>query len=85
LEGGGDQFAKARAVLGPKITVDVIEFMRIVEKMDRPVVVIHNPGGLGFSRNWEYLASYKGFLFHTVSRKQLAFMNCELYETKKMD
>ncbi len=81
---GEDQNAKAKAVLGPKITVDVIEFLKIVEKMDRPVVVINNPGGLGFNKTWQYLTSYKGFLFHTLSKKELAFENCEIFEAKKI-
>jgi len=81
---GEDLNAKAKAVLGPKITVDAVDFLKIVEKMDRPVVVINSPGGLGFSRTWQYLTSYKGFLFHTVSKKELAFENCEIYEAKKI-
>ena len=64
--------------------MDVIEFLKIVEKMDRPVVVINNPGGLGFNKTWQYLTSYKGFLFHTLSKKELAFENCEIFEAKKI-
>jgi hypothetical protein len=83
LEGGGAA-AQAKAVLGPKITVQPLDFMRIVAQMNRPVVVINNPGGIGFSKTWQYLTSYKGFLFHTVSKKELTFDNCEIFEAKKI-
>jgi len=76
--------SQAKAVLGPKITVSPAEFLRVVSKMDKPVVVVNNPGGLGFSKSWQYLTSYKGFLFHTVSKAQLFFPNCEVYEAKKI-
>ena len=83
LEGGGAA-TQAKAVLGPKITVSPNDFLKIVGKMDRPVIVVNNPGGLGFSRTWQYLTSYKGFLFHTVSKSEMFFPNCEVYEAKKM-
>jgi hypothetical protein len=83
LEGGGEA-AKAKAVLGQKITVAPDEFMRIVSRMDRPVVVVNNPGSLGFTKSWQYLTSYKGFVFHTVSKNALSFPGCEMYEAKKI-
>ena len=76
MEGGGAA-AQAKAVLGPKITVQPLDFMRIVAQ-------INNPGGIGFSKTWQYLTSYKGFLFHTVSKKELTFDNCEIFEAKKI-
>jgi hypothetical protein len=83
LEGGGEA-AKAKAVLGQKITVAPEVFMRIVSKMDQPVVVVNNPGSLGFSKSWQYLTSYKGFVFHTVSSNPLDFPGCEMFEAKKI-
>ena len=83
MEGGGAA-AQAKAVLGPKITVSPNDFLKIVAKMDRPVIVVNNPGGLGFSKTWQYLTSYKGFLFHTVVKNGLFFQNCEVYEAKKI-
>jgi hypothetical protein len=83
LESGGAE-AQAKAVLGPKITVRPEDFVRIVSQMDRPVVVINNPGTFGLSKTWQYLTSYKGFLLHTISKKELAFDNCEIFEAKKI-
>ena len=80
----GKPTGHASAVLGPKITVSPAEFVKIVKKMESPVVIVSNPGNLGFSRTWQYLTSYKGFIFHTVSRDQLFFPNCEVYEAKKI-
>lgn len=81
---GGDAASQARAVLGPKITVSPVEFLKVVARMDKPVIVVNKPAGLGFSKTWQYLTSYKGFLFHTVSKSELYFESCELYEAKKM-
>ena len=83
LEGGGDA-AKAKAVLGHRITVEPAVFAQIVRRMDNPVVVYSKPGQLGFSPVWQYLTSYKGFLFHTVSKVELSYANAEMFETKKM-
>ena len=83
MESGGEA-AQAKAVLGPKITVSTSEFIKIIGRMNNPVVVVNNPGGLGFSKSWQYLTSYKGFLFHTVSKEELTFRDCEVYEARKM-
>ncbi len=83
MESGGDA-ARAKAVLGHKVTVDSVVFNRIVRSMQDPVVVFSRPGQLGFSPTWQYLTSYKGFLFHTTSKVELSFPNAEMYETKKM-
>ena len=83
MEGGGDA-AKAKVVLGHKVTVSTNDFLKIVGRMDRPVIVVNNPGGLGFSKTWQYLTSYKGFLFHTIAKEELIFRDCELYEAKKI-
>ncbi|MGA2666414.1 MAG: hypothetical protein ABSF83_15870 [Nitrososphaerales archaeon] len=81
---GGNAASQAKAVLGPKITVTPVEFLKVVARMDKPVIVVSRPAGLGFSRTWQYLTSYKGFLFHTISKSELYFESCELYETRKM-
>ena len=83
MEGGGAA-AKAKAVLGPKITVEPIDFLRILAQLQKPVVIVNNPGSIGLSKTWQYMTSYKGFLFHTVSKRQLELGDCEIYETKKM-
>lgn len=83
MESGGDA-AKAKAVLGHKITVEPQVFARIVNSMESPVVVFCKPGSLGFTPAWQYLTSYKGFLFHTVSKVQLSYPNAEMFETKKI-
>lgn len=83
MEGGGDA-AKAKAVLGHKITVEPAVFARIVNSMESPVVVFSRPGQLGFSPTWQYLTSYKGFLFHTVSKVELTYPNAEMFEAKKV-
>ena len=83
MESGGDA-ARANAVLGHKVTVEPIIFTRIVRSMQSPVVVFSRPGQLGFTPTWQYLTSYKGFIFHTASKVELSFPNAEMYETKKM-
>ncbi len=83
MESGGAQ-AQAKAVLGPKITVTPADFVKVVRKMDSPVIVSVKPGSLGFSPTWQYLTSYKGFLFYTTSKDQLFFPNSEVYEAKKI-
>lgn len=83
MESGGDA-AKAKAVLGHRVTVEPAVFARIVRSMESPVVIFSKPGQLGFSPAWQYLTSYKGFLFHTVSKVELSYPNAEMYEAKKM-
>jgi hypothetical protein len=80
----GNAAAQAKAVLGPKITVTAADFVKVVRKMESPVIVVTKPGSLGFSPAWQYLTSYKGFLFHTTSKDELFFPNCEVYEAKKI-
>jgi hypothetical protein len=80
----GNAAAQAKAVLGPKITISTPDFVKIVRKMESPVIIVNNPGSLGFSRTWQYLTSYKGFLFHTLSKSELFFPNCEVFEAKKI-
>jgi hypothetical protein len=83
LESGGDA-AKAKAVLGHRISVDPAVFASIVNSMESPLVVFSKPGSLGFSPTWSYLTSYKGFLFHTVSKVKLSYPHAEMIETKKI-
>lgn len=83
MDSGGEA-AKAKAVLGHRVTVEPDVFAQIVRKMDNPVVVFTRPGQLGFTPTWQYLTSYKGFLFHTASRVELSYPNAEMFETKRM-
>jgi hypothetical protein len=57
--------ANAIKASGVVVRVTPEDFQRILAKADKPLVV-WSKGGF-FSRNYQYLTSYKGFAFHTKS------------------
>ncbi|MBN1153076.1 MAG: hypothetical protein JXA58_07690 [Dehalococcoidia bacterium] len=61
--------AQAVKASGAIVNMEPEEFMTIVDRCDRPVVVTAR-GGL-LDRGFRYLVSYKGFVFHTRSKEAL--------------
>ena len=57
---------KASGVL---VRLEPVEFMKIVGRLQEPLVVVAT-GGL-FTKNYQYLTSYKGLAFYTKSIEPL--------------
>ena len=72
---GGGAAARAAAIAqaikasGAIVSVEPDEFVKIIAKADRPLVVMAQ-GGV-FKKHHEYLSAYKGLIFHTRSRSLL--------------
>lgn len=65
VEAAAIQAAIANAIKASGVVVRVSpeDFLRILSKAEKPLVV-WTTGGF-FSRNYQYLTSYKGFAFYT--------------------
>lgn len=61
--------ANAIKASGTLISIDPAEFVKIVKKVEAPLVV-YSQGGF-ISTNHQYLTSYKGFAFYTKSSEQI--------------
>ena len=61
--------AQAIKASGVVVRVTPEDFLRILAKADKPLVICSS-GGL-FSKNYQYLTSYKGFGFFTKSKLPL--------------
>lgn len=61
--------ANAIKASGVVVRVEPEDFVNILRKAERPLIV-YTQGGL-FSKNHQYLTSYKGFAFFTKSREQI--------------
>lgn len=75
--------AQAIKASGVLVTIEPVEFLRILDLQDEPLVV-HAIGGL-FSTNFQYLSSYKGLAFFTKSNVPLNLpANCEVVTAGKI-
>ena len=63
--------ANAIKASGVVVRVQPEDFVNIVRKVDKPLI-IHSEGGI-FSKNYQYLTSYKGFAFFTRSSQPIQF------------
>jgi hypothetical protein len=61
--------AQATKASGVLVRLDPAEFMRVVGRVPDPLVVVAT-GGL-FTKNYQYLVSYKGLAFYTKSAEPL--------------
>lgn len=61
--------AQAIKASGAIVRVEPEEFTRIVDRVDKPLVVISVGRFLG--TRYHYLSAYKGLIFYTWSREQL--------------
>ena len=69
--GGAVAAAIANAIRasGVVVRLEPKDFQAILRKVERPLV-IHAEGGL-FSKNYQYMVSYKGFAFFTKADEPL--------------
>lgn len=75
--------ANAIKASGAIVQVDPQDFVNILRKVDKPLVV-HAEGGL-FSKSFRYLSSYKGLVFFTKSSEPIQFApGAEVITAKKI-
>ena len=68
---------------GAIVRLDAPDFDRIVWKAPEAIVIRARPGV--FSKQHQYLTSYKGFVFHTRTRVELHFASSvEVVDAKKI-
>lgn len=66
--GAAAVMANALKAMGPIVCVEPQEFLAILERIEKPLVV-HSPSG--FLTKYKYLTSYKGLTFFTKSKDAL--------------
>ncbi len=66
--GAAAAIAEALKAMGPIICVEPQDFLGILKKTEKPLVV-HSPSG--FLTRYKYLTSYKGLTFFTKSKEAL--------------
>ena len=75
--------AMAIRASGVLIRVDPENFQAILNRAEKPLVIC-TTGGV-FTKNFQYLTSYKGFAFFTKSRSPLDLsLKVEVVEAKKI-
>lgn len=75
--------AQAIKASGAIVRVDPVDFLRLVARQDAPLVVV-SYGGL-FAKRYQYLASYKGLVFHTKTVEALALpRGCEVVQARQI-
>jgi hypothetical protein len=83
--GGAVAAAIANAIKasGVVVRVDSVNFQAILRKVEKPLI-IYAEGGV-FSTNYQYLVSYRGFVFFTKSPAPLLLPSgAEIIRTKKI-
>ena len=85
--GGGAAHAAAIAnatkALGVICKVEPEDFVNIIRKVEKPLVVVAE--GSFFSPKYKYLTSYKGLAFYTRSADPIQFSsNTEIVKAKKI-
>lgn len=70
-EAAAAAIANAIKASGVVVRVDADDFVNIVRRIEKPLVIIAE-GGL-FSTKYQYLTSYKGFAFFTKSSAPMQF------------
>lgn len=69
--GAAVAIANAIKASGVVVRVEPEDFVRILGKVEQPLV-IYAEGGI-FSKNYQYLTSYKGFAFFAKSAQPIQF------------
>jgi len=73
---------EALKAIGPIVCVEPQQFLAILEKVEKPLVV-HSPGG--FLTQHKYLTSYKGLVFFAKSKDALLIpASVEVVAAKKI-
>lgn len=71
----------AHKALGVVVRLEVAEWLKILERTDRPLVVI-GTGGV-FKKHNQYLTSYRGLAFFTTSKDTIVFPpRCEIVQRR---
>jgi len=71
----------AHKALGVVVRLEVAEWLKILERTDRPLVVI-GTGGV-FKKHNQYLTSYRGLAFFTTSKDTIVLPpRCEIVQAK---
>jgi hypothetical protein len=65
--------AQAVKASGVVVRLDPVEFAKVLNRIDKPLVVI-SQGGI-FRANYQYLVSYKGLAFYTKADAALDLPN----------
>ena len=68
VAGAAAAIAEALKAIGAIVCVEPGDFLAILEKIEKPLVV-HSPSG--FMTKYKYLTSYKGLTFFTKSKDAL--------------
>ncbi|MHC4258997.1 MAG: hypothetical protein ACYSTF_01095 [Planctomycetota bacterium] len=80
--GAAAAIAEALKAMGPIICVEPQDFLAILEKAEKPLVV-QSPSG--FMTKYKYLTSYKGLTFFAKSKDPLLILgSVELITAKKI-
>lgn len=80
--GAAAAIAEALKAMGPIICVEPQDFLAILEKAEKPLVV-QSPSG--FMTKYKYLTSYKGLTFFTKSKDPLLIPgSVEMITAKKI-
>ncbi|MEJ7811397.1 MAG: hypothetical protein WKG32_13380 [Gemmatimonadaceae bacterium] len=75
--------ANATKATGAIVQVDAGNFMAILKRAERPVVVVARGGVL--TKHYRYLTSYKGLAFYTKSEQAIVLPNhVEIVEAQKI-
>ena len=74
--------AQAIKASGAVVRVSPEDFQKILSKVDKPLV-IWTTGGF-MSKNYQYLTSYKGFVFFTKTGMPLELSKVETIVAKKI-
>ena len=77
--GASMQAIRASGVL---VKVEPAVFLSLVSRADEPVVVVAQ-GGV-FRKHYQYLTSYKGLAFHTISPTALVLPRAEVVAAKSI-
>ncbi len=81
--GAAAAIAEAIKASGAIVRVEPAEFSKLLERQSEPLVVCAQ-GGL-FSRNYQYLTSYKGLVFFTKASMPLSLPeDSELINSRKI-
>jgi hypothetical protein len=83
-EGAAVAIANAIKASGVIVRLEPQEFVNLLRKIERPLIV-YKPGGGFLSPNHQYLTSYKGLAFFTKSRLEIDFpRGAEVIVAKKL-
>ena len=73
----------ALKAVGVIVKLEMVDWLRILERTDRPLVVL-GVGGV-FKKHNQYLTSYRGLAFFATSKDEIVLPpRCEIVRAKKI-